>query len=86
MTTIVLVGSIGCEPQLKEINGKRYWQISVAHHNGKDDTVWCRVLIADYGQDVTRLASGKITVIGRPVISCYEGKAQITIWCDKYEI
>ena len=39
MTLLTINGSIGADAVIKEINGKRYYQVSVAHHNGKEDTV-----------------------------------------------
>ena len=87
MTTMILSGSVGANPVEKVVNGKNYYQISVAHKNGKEDTIWCRVMFLSYGQDVSRLEQGaRVMVIGRPVFSCYEGRAQVTLWADKYEV
>lgn len=87
MTVMTINGVCGADPQAKEINGKNYLQFSVAHRNGKEDTVWVRVLISNYGQDTTAIKqSARVVATGRPVFGCYEGKCTVTLWADRYEV
>ena len=87
MTTITIMGTVGAVPVQKNIGGKDYYQFSIAHRNGKEDTTWCRVIIPNYGQDISKIDQGiKMLVIGRPIFGCYEGRAQVTIWADIYEV
>lgn len=87
MTVMTVCGTIGADVIVKDINGKSYYSIPVAHHNGKEETIWARVYIPNFGQDCTRMIRGnKIWVYGKPLFASYEGKVQITLWSERYEM
>lgn len=87
MTLMTLCGVIGADAVIKEINGKKYYQVSVAHRNGKEDTVWVRVFIPNFEQDASALVQGnRLLVYGRPVFGCYEGRVTVTLWSERYEV
>lgn len=87
MTVMTICGVIGSDAVIKEISGKKYFQLSVAHRNGKEDTVWVRVLIPNFEQDSSGFVQGRrIVVFGRPIFGCYEGRATVTLWSDRYEV
>lgn len=87
MTLLTINGSIGADAVIKVINGKQYYQVSVAHHNGKEDTVWVRVLIPNFGQDASMLTQGRrMFAYGRPIFGSYEGRVTVTLWSERYEV
>lgn len=74
-----IIGNLGKDAEIKEINGKNYVSFYVAHsekRNGQETTVWASILwYGDGGNLIKYLTSGsKVFVRGRLSVNSYQGK------------
>lgn len=90
MQKIIISGNIARDNEVRTIGNAQYNCFSVATDNGKDkDATFYRINARVFG-DNKRAAylrkGGAVAVIGRPAYEVYEGKMQITVWADDFEI
>lgn len=45
MTVMTICGVIGADATIREVNGKQYFYMPVAHNNGKEGTIWVQVTL-----------------------------------------
>lgn len=87
MTVMTISGVIGADATIREVNGKQYFFMPVAHNNGRESTIWVQVMIPAFGQDSSKFLQGnKIMVYGKPLFRAWEEKVQVTLWSERYEV
>lgn len=71
-----VIGNIGSDAIVKQINGRDYVSFSVAHQRSKEETVWISVLWYGNGGNLLQyLTSGKqVFVRGDMVVKTYTGR------------
>lgn len=96
MQQITIIGNLGTDARVEDINGTNYAILEVAVSNGKDKpSIWYRVLRRLYGDgklnDAWKRGAG-VCVMGRLDASAYlskkdnTAKVSLTIWADLTEV
>lgn len=93
MIELQAIGNIGENAEQKTIGGHSYASFSIGVTDGKDKTIWLRVMKYDKeGKLTAYLTKGKkVWVRGNPYFSAYVSKntseaiPDTTIWADKLE-
>lgn len=95
MIRTTMIGCVGKDAELNEINGNQYVCFDLAHSEkvrGEKRTTWVRVRKLDRdGMFAQWITKGKpVYVEGRPQVTAYTSKdgtlmAEMTIWADRLE-